>query len=324
MRVISLFSGAGGLDLGLIQAGNTVIWANDIDENAVATYKENIGDHIVCDDIKNIAIRDLPDAEVVVGGFPCQGFSLANRRRSIEDERNQLYRFFYDTIKEKQPKFFIAENVKGILSLGKGEIIRQIVDDFKGAGYLTEVHLVNMADYGYMEMKYGHDRMSEQYYICDYLISEIEQLLTTGVNTTGALNSLYKKQLQELTDEVERKRVQSSRIARPNQAAFRKKVLAACQRCVITNVTMPEILEAAHIKPFKYKGEDTIANGFAMRTDIHTLFDTGHLRISPEGVVELSQRARMDYGAAIPPRIVIPDFTDREFLRWRWENYNGL
>ena len=148
MRVISLFSGAGGLDLGLIQAGNTVIWANDIDENAVATYKENIGDHIVCDDIKNIAIRDLPDAEVVVGGFPCQGFSLANRRRSIEDERNQLYRFFYDTIKEKQPKFFIAENVKGILSLGKGEIIRQIVDDFKGAGYLTEVHLVNMADYG--------------------------------------------------------------------------------------------------------------------------------------------------------------------------------
>ena len=189
---------------------------------------------------------------------------------------------------------------------------------------IAREYLLFLANYGYMEMKSGHDRMSEQYYICDYLISEIEQLLTTGVNTTGALNSLYKKQLQELTDEVERKRVQSSRIARPNQAAFRKKVLAACQRCVITNVTMPEILEAAHIKPFKYKGEDTIANGFAMRTDIHTLFDTGHLRISPEGVVELSQRARMDYGAAIPPRIVIPDFTDREFLRWRWENYNGL
>lgn len=189
---------------------------------------------------------------------------------------------------------------------------------------IAREYLLFLANYGYMEMKSGHDRMSEQYYICDYLISEIEQLLTTGVNTTDALNSLYKKQLQELTDEVERKRVQSSRIARPNQAVFRKKVLAACQRCVITNVTMPEILEAAHIKPFKYKGEDTIANGFAMRTDIHTLFDTGHLRISPEGVVELSQRARMDYGAVIPPRIVIPDFTDREFLRWRWENYNGL
>lgn len=87
---------------------------------------------------------------------------------------------------------------------------------------------------------------------------------------------------------------------------------------------MPEILEAAHIKPFKYNGEDTVANGFAMRTDIHTLFDTGHLRISPEGIIELSARARMDYGATIPPRIVIPSFTNCDFIRWRWENYNGL
>ena len=99
MKIISLFSGAGGLDLGLIQAGNEVIWANDIDKDAVATYRENIGDHIVCDDIKNINIYDLPEADVVVGGFPCQGFSLANRKRTLEDERNQLYKFFYSTIK---------------------------------------------------------------------------------------------------------------------------------------------------------------------------------------------------------------------------------
>ena len=148
MKIISLFSGAGGLDLGLIQAGNTVIWANDIDKDAVATYKENIGDHIVCDDIKNIDISTLPDADVVVGGFPCQGFSQANRLRTLEDDRNQLYRFFYNTIKIKQPKFFIAENVKGILSLGKGEAIKQIVADFEAAGYITSVNLVNMANYG--------------------------------------------------------------------------------------------------------------------------------------------------------------------------------
>lgn len=61
-----------------------------------------------------------------------------------------------------------------------------------------------------------------------------------------------------------------------------------------------------------------------MRTDIHTLFDAGHLRISDTGVVELSTRARMDYGATIPPKIVLPDFTDRGFIRWRWENYNGM
>ena len=148
MKIISLFSGAGGLDLGLIQAGNTIIWANDIDKDAVATYRENIGDNIVCDDIKNIDISALPNADVVVGGFPCQGFSQANRLRTLEDDRNQLYRFFYNTIKVKQPKYFIAENVKGILSLGKGEAIKQIVADFEAAGYITSVNLVNMADYG--------------------------------------------------------------------------------------------------------------------------------------------------------------------------------
>lgn len=148
MKIISLFSGAGGLDLGLIQAGNQIIWANDIDKDAVATYKRNIGDHIVCDDIRNIAIGDIPSADVVVGGFPCQGFSQANLMRALYDERNQLYKFFYSVIKEKQPKFFIAENVKGILNLGKGEAIKQIVADFESAGYIAEVHLVNMADYG--------------------------------------------------------------------------------------------------------------------------------------------------------------------------------
>ncbi len=148
MKIISLFSGAGGLDLGLIQAGNEIIWANDIDKDAVETYQKNIGNHIVCGDIKNVDILALPDADVVVGGFPCQGFSQANRLRALEDDRNQLYRFFYQIIKLKQPKYFIAENVKGILTLGKGEAIKQIVSDFEEAGYFTLVKLVNMADYG--------------------------------------------------------------------------------------------------------------------------------------------------------------------------------
>ena len=148
MKIVSLFSGAGGLDLGLVHAGNEVIWANDNDSNAVATYKRNIGDHIICDDIQNISMADIPQADVVVGGFPCQGFSLANMRRSIDDERNILYKFFYSIVKEKQPKFFIAENVKGILSLGKGEVIKNIISDFEQAGYRTDLHLVNMADYG--------------------------------------------------------------------------------------------------------------------------------------------------------------------------------
>lgn len=136
------------MDLGLIRAGNTIVWANDIDKDAVATYRENIGGNIVLGDIRSIDPASLPDADAVVGGFPCQGFSQANRRRMLDDDRNQLYRFFHDAVAAKRPKFFIGENVRGILSLGKGKAIAEIVAAFEEIGYSTSVHLVNMADYG--------------------------------------------------------------------------------------------------------------------------------------------------------------------------------
>jgi len=148
MKIVSLFSGAGGLDLGLIQAGNDIIWANDIDRDAVNTYKRNIGQHIICADMKDIDIHTIPKSDVVVGGFPCQGFSQANLLRAVDDDRNQLYRFFYAVIKDRQPRFFIAENVRGILSLGSGTVIKKIVSDFEEAGYIATVSLVNMANYG--------------------------------------------------------------------------------------------------------------------------------------------------------------------------------
>ena len=126
-----------------------MIWANDIDENAVATYRKNIGDNIICRDIQKVKMSDIPDdADVVVGGFPCQGFSQANLLRDVDDDRNLLYRFFRKVINAKKPRFFIAENVKGILSLGGGAAIKKILSDFERAGYLVELHLVNMADYG--------------------------------------------------------------------------------------------------------------------------------------------------------------------------------
>lgn len=154
MRIISLFSGAGGLDLGLIQAGHQVVWANDIDPDATETYAKNIGKHIICADIKDIDIKTLPsDIDVVVGGFPCQGFSQANLKRTIDDKRNLLYKFFYKAIKEKQPKFFIAENVKGILSLGNGEVIKHIIADFENAGFTISINLVHMADYGVPQIR---------------------------------------------------------------------------------------------------------------------------------------------------------------------------
>ena len=148
MRIVSLFSGAGGLDLGFIRAGHCVIWANDNYLDAVETYRLNIGKHIVCADIKTIDSHEIPDCDVVVGGFPCQGFSVANTKRKTTDIRNQLYEELLRVVKDKQPRYFLAENVKGILSLGKGKILNLIMDDFHAAGYRVQYKVLNAADYG--------------------------------------------------------------------------------------------------------------------------------------------------------------------------------
>lgn len=148
MQIVSLFAGAGGLDLGLIQAGHEIIWANDFDADAVDTYKKNIGDHIVLADISSIPSSEIPTSDVIVGGFPCQGFSQANRLRFEDDERNKLYLEFLRIVAEKQPAYFLAENVRGILSLAGGRAIARIISDFRSAGYEVEAKLFNAADFG--------------------------------------------------------------------------------------------------------------------------------------------------------------------------------
>jgi DNA (cytosine-5)-methyltransferase 1 len=153
MRIVSLFSGAGGLDLGLIQAGQKIIWANDIFADAVATYRLNIGDHVDSRDITTIPSNEIPACDVVVGGFPCQGFSVANRGRTTADPRNQLYREMLRVVQDKQPRYFVGENVKGLVSLGGGEMLRQIVEEFTLAGYRVRHQMVNAADYGVPQMR---------------------------------------------------------------------------------------------------------------------------------------------------------------------------
>ncbi len=148
MKVISLFSGAGGLDLGFKKAGFDVVWANDIFGDAVKTYRINIGDHIDDRDISLIRSSELPKCDGVIGGFPCQGFSLANTGRRVDDSRNVLYLEFVRIVKDLKPKFFLAENVKGILSLGGGLVFKKILADFEAAGYNVFYHLFNAADYG--------------------------------------------------------------------------------------------------------------------------------------------------------------------------------
>lgn len=148
MKVVSLFSGVGGLDLGFIRAGHEIIWANDLFEDAVKTYRRNVGNHIVFKDITEIPSSDIPNHDILIGGFPCQGFSVANTKRGGYDERNQLYLEFLRVLRDKQPKYFVAENVKGIMSLEKGRVFDMIIEDFSSAGYNVNHKVLNAADFG--------------------------------------------------------------------------------------------------------------------------------------------------------------------------------
>lgn len=145
--VVSLFCGAGGLDIGFEKQGFKTIWANDVNEDACITHKSWSDAEIVCGDIGGLKFDNIPKSDVILGGFPCQGFSLAGPRK-IDDSRNVLYRYFVKLVSEKEPLVFVAENVKGLLTLGNGEIINAIVDDFSSKGYNVEYHLVNAANYG--------------------------------------------------------------------------------------------------------------------------------------------------------------------------------
>lgn len=148
MKTVSLFSGAGGLDLGFKMAGHEIIWANDLYEDAVKTYRHNLGHHIICKDIAEVETSEVPDCDIIIGGFPCQGFSVANTSRHINDERNALYKQLLRLVRDKQPKFFLAENVKGIISLAGGKVFEMILKDFEEIGYHVKYQVMNAADYG--------------------------------------------------------------------------------------------------------------------------------------------------------------------------------
>lgn len=154
--VISLFSGCGGMDLGFDKAGYNIKWANDIEKRACETYAKNIGDHIVCGDITELDYSKIPDADLILGGFPCQDFSMIWKRGGITTDRGNLYQNFVEIVSQKQPLMFVAENVKGILTANKKKAIKTIIKDFSETGdygYNTTAHLVNFAEYGVAQLR---------------------------------------------------------------------------------------------------------------------------------------------------------------------------
>ncbi len=148
MNVISLFSGAGGLDLGFKKAGFNIILANEFDKTIWKTYEKNHNVKLVRDDIRDIPSNKFPDCDGIIGGPPCQSWSEAGSLKGINDPRGQLFYEYIRVLKDKKPKFFVAENVKGMLSKRHTSAVENIILQFQEAGYDVFIHLLNASDYG--------------------------------------------------------------------------------------------------------------------------------------------------------------------------------
>lgn len=156
IKIVSLFSGCGGMDLGFKKENLNIVWANDNETAACETYRRNFGDHIVDKDIAEIDFSEVPDCDVMLGGFPCQDFSVIWKRKGLNSKRGSLYLHFVRAVSKKEPKIFLAENVKGLLSANDGKAIEQIIEDFSKTGehgYDVDFKLVNFADYGTPQLR---------------------------------------------------------------------------------------------------------------------------------------------------------------------------
>ena len=153
MNVISLFAGIGGLDSGFIQNGFDVIWADDFDKYAVQTYKANYKNPIILGDLNQIKLESIPNADVIIGGFPCQPFSMMGEMKGFEDTRGTLFFRIVEIIKNQisrgnKPKALVLENVRNLKLHDNGNTFKVIKKTLEDLGYTVYDKILNSADYG--------------------------------------------------------------------------------------------------------------------------------------------------------------------------------
>lgn len=149
-RLVSLFSGCGGMDIGFEQAGFYRVWANDFDKDAQATFRANLGE-IDGRDIREVPAEEIPDCDIITAGFPCQPFSNAGNRKGVNDSRGMLYLECLRIIREKKPTVFLFENVKGLKSskyIDGRNLVEVITSDLEEMGYIVTHKVMNSVDYG--------------------------------------------------------------------------------------------------------------------------------------------------------------------------------
>jgi len=147
-KIVSLFSGAGGLDKGFEKAGFDIVWANEYDSTIWETFEHNFPNTVLDRrNIRNVPSEDIPDCIGIIGGPPCQSWSEAGALRGINDSRGQLFYEFIRILRDKKPLFFLAENVEGMLAQRHSEALSNIKKLFKESGYNLSFRLINANNY---------------------------------------------------------------------------------------------------------------------------------------------------------------------------------
>ncbi len=198
------------MDLGFALEGFRINWANDNDHWACETYKKNFGAHIIEADIAKVDIKDLSRCDVMLGGFPCQDFSMIWKRKGLGTERGNLYRHFVRAVSLKRPKVFVAENVKGLLTANKGEAIIQIVTDFAEVGYKVQVHPVNFANYGAAQLRervliIGVRNDIRKDFVMPAHTHDKRSHVGAGLALKGVEKALYNNEHQKITERTKEK-----------------------------------------------------------------------------------------------------------------------
>lgn len=196
MKVLSLFSGIGGLDAGFANAGFDIVWANDFDKYAVQTYSANYDSNIYLGDINDFSLDSLPDFDVLIGGFPCQPFSMMGAELGFEDTRGTLFFRIAEIIKDKiekgkKPKVVVLENVRTLRTHDKGrtfKTIKHILE--KDLGYRVYDAVLNTADYGIPQTR------NRTYIVC-FANNSAEFVFPSKIPLTLTLQDLLENEVDE-------------------------------------------------------------------------------------------------------------------------------
>lgn len=266
MKVVSFFSGLGGLDKGFVDMGYEIIWANDFDKYAVQTYEANFGKHIVLGDINEIPLEKIPDCDVLIGGFPCQPFSMMGQQKGFEDTRGTLFFRIAEIINDKiqrgkKPKAVILENVRSLRTHDNGRTYREIHRILEEElGYKVYCEILNSVNYGVPQTRnrtyivcFANDSANYKFPEKEELDKTLQDLLEPEVNPKYFLSDrILPTILSNGTGGYKAKSEIDLKIARPLCATMAK-MHRACQDNYITQkgrVRRLTPLECARLQGF--------------------------------------------------------------------------